>query len=87
MISDKERQDIIKVLTERIGGFSCPICHKGHFSLVDGFSSHALTDDYHIINLDGKIIPFVMLVCDNCGFVSQHALGSLGILPKQEEIK
>lgn len=87
MLKEDERNQIIKALSERIGNFTCPICHKGHFSLIDGYSSHALTDNYRIINIDGKIIPFVMLACDNCGFISQHALGTIGVLKQNEDIE
>lgn len=58
---------------------------NNHFhllSIVDGYSSHALGDDYRSVNLGGKIIPFVMLACNNCGFISHHALGSLDLLDR-----
>jgi hypothetical protein len=29
-------------------------------------------------------IPAVMIVCENCGFISQHALQPLGIWPHSE---
>lgn len=86
-MKDEEKLRIITELNNRIGSFTCPICHKGQFKFVDSYSSYSLSDDYAKTKLGGKVIPFVMLVCDNCGFVSQHALGSLGILPKQEETK
>ena len=84
MLNEEERKKIAKVLSERIGNFTCPICKKGHFSLIDGYSSHVLTDNYRMINLDGKMIPFIMLACNNCGFISQHALGSLGLLDQKD---
>lgn len=85
MLKDDERKKIVDILNQRIGQSSCPICHKGHFSIVDGYSSNILANSYHEINLGGSVLPFVMLVCDNCGFISQHALGTLGLLVKQEE--
>lgn len=85
MLKDDEKRRIIDVLNQRIGQIYCPICHKGHFSFVDGYSSNVLGDNYHDINLGGRILPYVMLVCDNCGFISQHALGALGLLNTEEE--
>ncbi len=85
MLKDDERKKIIDILNQRIGQSICPICHKGHFSIVDGYSSIMLANNYHEINLGGSVLPYVMLVCDNCGFISQHALGSLGLLEKKEE--
>ena len=26
-------------------------------------------------------IPTIAIVCNNCGYISQHALGALGLLP------
>lgn len=80
MIKEEDRKKIIDFFEERIKKFDCPICHNGHFSIVDGYSNHVLTADYHEIALSGKILPFIMLVCDNCGFISYHALGTLGLL-------
>lgn len=84
MLKDEERNKIAKILSERIGNFTCPICKRGHFSLIDGYSSYALTDNYRKINIDGKIIPFTMLVCDNCGFITQHALGTIGLIDRTD---
>ena len=84
MLSDEERIKIGKILSERLGIITCPICKKGHFALIDGYLSHVLTDDYHQINLDGKMIPFVMLACNNCGYITHHALGALGLLNNNE---
>lgn len=82
-MKDDDKLRIITELNNRIGSFLCPMCHKGQLKFVDSYSSYPLSDEYTKINIGGKIIPFVMLVCDNCGYVSQHALGTLNILPKQ----
>lgn len=87
MIKEEEKKKIIEILNNKVGHFSCPICHKGHFSLVDGYSTTVLGEDYHEIYLGGRILPYVMLVCDNCGYISHHALGSLGILENKTEDK
>lgn len=84
MLKEDEKNQIAKILSERVGNFVCPICGKGHFSLVDGYSSQGLNEDYRKTILSTKVIPFVMLVCDNCGFISQHALGTLGLLNKDD---
>ena len=85
MLKEEEKKRIIEIMNHRIGHFSCPICHKGHFSLVDGYSSQGLSEDYKNVIFASKVIPYVMLVCDNCGFVSHHALGTLGLLNKAQD--
>jgi hypothetical protein len=32
----------------------------------------------------GQTVPAAAIVCNRCGFLSQHALGALGLLPKNE---
>ena len=31
------------------------------------------------LGIGGPYIPMVQMVCNNCGFVAHHAVGSLGI--------
>ena len=87
MIKEDEKNRIINLLNQRVEHFVCPICHKGHFSFVDGYSNNVLGDNYQEINLGGRILPYIMLVCDNCGFISQHALGTLGLINKSEKVE
>lgn len=86
-MKNEDKLRLVNELNKRIGAFTCPICHKGQFKFVDSYSSHFLSDDYAQISIGGKMIPFIMIVCDNCGFISQHALGTLGILPQQGGIE
>ena len=85
MIKEEDRKKIIDILSKRVGKFECPICHNDHFSIVDGYTNHVLSDDYHEIALSGRILPYIMLVCDNCGFISHHALGTFGLISKPDE--
>lgn len=84
MLKDEEKLRIANILNQRIGALICPICHRGHFSLVDSYSTVPLSDDYRVMSLGGRTIPFIILACDNCGFISQHALGSLGLLSSEK---
>jgi hypothetical protein len=33
---------------------------------------------------EGTTIPAIMIVCENCGFIAQHALQPLGVWPHTE---
>lgn len=85
MLKDEEKRRIAEILNQRVGHFVCPPCHKGRSSLVDGYSSNTLGDSYHAVTIGGTIMPYVMLVCDNCGFISHHALGTLALLNREKE--
>ncbi|MFA5453002.1 MAG: hypothetical protein WC248_05475 [Candidatus Methanomethylophilaceae archaeon] len=61
----------------------CPRCGKRRFSLGFGFSRSTLD-----ISIEGKVlskveIPTVILVCDNCGFISEHSMERLGLLEEE----
>jgi hypothetical protein len=83
---------IIKVLTERGASLPCPRCGNDDFTLLDGYFNEFIQDEPRGIILGGRTIPSIIVACKRCGFLSQHALGILGLLPKEdtkpaEEIK
>ena len=85
MIATEQQNKIVSVLNERIKGLTCPMCHNNHFSMLEGYYHNVLQDDLDSILIDGRITPSIPIICNNCGFISQHALGPLGLLPKEEE--
>jgi hypothetical protein len=92
MLSQEKKQEIIRILNERIQVLTCPMCHQHSFIIADGYFNNTIQDNLKSINLGGSSIPTIAIVCSHCGFVSQHALGALGLLPsdsngKQEEKK
>jgi hypothetical protein len=87
MLSQEKKQEIIQKLNERIQVLTCPMCHQHSFVIADGYFSHFLQDDMKDVSIGGSSIPTIAIVCTHCGFVSQHALGVLGMLPKNEEKK
>lgn len=81
-LSEEDKQQIVDKLKERGANIVCPMCKNSEFFLADGYFNQKLTDgsDYahgFIPSLNGATMPTVVLVCKNCGFVSQHALGVL----------
>lgn len=65
----------------------CPMCHHNQFTIIDGYITEHLQDDYRSIVIgSGKTIPSIILVCSQCGFMIQHSLGVLGILNNEGEI-
>lgn len=90
MISKEEKQKIISELNNRInlGNLKCPMCGNNHFIIADGYFNTMMQDHLNGIVLGGPSIPSIpsiAIVCNKCGFISSHALGVLGLLPKQNE--
>ena len=83
MLSDSEKQKIMLSLIGKIDDIKCPMCGNGTFSILDGYVINHIHNDIQYKMNESKIsIPTIMMVCTKCGFISQHALGHLGNLPK-----
>jgi len=81
MLSQEKKNNIVSVLNSKIKILECPMCHSRRFTLVDGYFTERIQDDYRSIIIgNGEQIPSVAIVCNNCGFISQHALGVLDLL-------
>ncbi|AHI05494.1 hypothetical protein BDW_04930 [Bdellovibrio bacteriovorus W] len=78
------RQMLANKIQEKIPNLSCPMCRSQDFTLADGFTSTTVQKDPKKITL-GSAIPAISLICKNCGFISQHALGVLKIMNIYEE--
>jgi len=83
MFSEEKKQKIINILNTKIKAH-CPMCGHNNFTLASSYIRNDLQDDLESVNLGGPSIPSVAIICTNCGFISNHAIGILGLLPKNE---
>ena len=84
----KEQKDKIKdELLKKVPTLTCPMCQNKGFTMAEGYFLNTMQADLTSVNLGGQAIPTIGIICNNCGFVSQHALGTLGLMPKNNEIK
>jgi ribosomal protein S27AE len=74
-------------LVEKNALRDCPRCGNKNFTLIDGYFLSVIQDQTKQIKLDGNGLPTIVIVCNNCGFVSQHALGALGFVTSSGEFK
>ena len=63
----------------------CPRCASTEFSVADGYLNQTIQGELSGVVIGGPSIPSALIVCTNCGFMSQHALGALGLLPPAPE--
>jgi hypothetical protein len=87
MISNEEKQKIVLELNNRInsGDIKCPMCGNKHFIIADGYFNTPMQDNLNGLEIGGPSIPSIPIICNRCGFISSHALGILGLLPKQSK--
>lgn len=80
ILSEEKRKQIANKLNSKGFKMVCPMCGNNHFTVVDGYLNNTLQGDLHKLNLSGPSLPTCAIVCEKCGFISQHALGALGLL-------
>ena len=83
-ISQEQKKEIIKALEARGANRNCPMCGNKNFAILDGYFQHSLQSTLAGMVIGGPSIPCAVVACTNCGYLSQHALGALGLLPEEE---
>ena len=72
--------DLAKRLNEKRVSPVCPSCGQNNWFLVP--EAGLLAQWVNVLPSPG--IPVAAAICNHCGYVRLHALGALGLLPKQE---
>ena len=86
-LTQKEKEEVIKAL-DRVGANRpCPRCGNGSFGLLGGYFAHVIQQGVGTLQLGGPAVPTAVVVCSKCGWVAEHALGALDLMPKQEIAK
>ena len=78
-ISADEKHKIVAALKAR-GAGSCPRCRDSQWT-VSEYSRIEVQATMDRNSTETTTIPAIMIVCEHCGFISQHALQPLGVWP------
>ena len=76
---NRRRKQIIRELEERGVDGPCPMCDHSGFTFAG--ESEISVGDNHLKN--GGYVPIAIIACRNCGYITQHALGPLGLSPSE----
>ena len=84
-MTPEQTREVIQALHARGVTRPCPRCGNGHFTLLEGFFNQPVSGDLTAPSngmafASGPTVPSVVTACSKCGFLSQHALGVLGLL-------
>lgn len=83
-----ERTKIAEILNQRGANKPCHRCGNVKFSLLEDFANIMVQKDISgSLIIGGPTVPAAIVVCDNCGATTFHAIGALGLLPPQNEVK
>lgn len=81
LLNETDKKKIVEALNSKGVKTTCPMCGNKHFVIADGYFTQSLQKNFNNgISLGGPAIPSISVICGNCGFMSQHALGALGLL-------
>ncbi len=80
-----KKEEIIAKIKEKAKNLTCPICENKNMILGDGFFAHDLQGDLSSRTMGGQNIPTIPVICSNCGFTREFALGVLGFLPTKDD--
>lgn len=77
-----EKNAIGDALDDRLAkNLLCPMCQTFHFTILEKYGKILVSSE---LESDATTtMPCIILVCNRCGFMSHHAAGPLGLLPKE----
>lgn len=79
-----DRDKVAQELGEKGATRPCHRCGHNTFTILEGITNIYLQDDFSAnLVLGGPSVPVAHIVCNNCGAITPHALGALGMLPKE----
>ena len=78
-MDENKRNEILEKLQEKGADNPCPRCGNLSFAIVDGYFNHPIQEGLTGHVMGEQSLPTAITVCNKCGFLSQHALGALGL--------
>jgi ribosomal protein L37E len=80
------REKIAKIINEKGATQPCQRCGHSEFTVLEGFTNIQLQEKLSpgIVIGGGTIVPVAHIVCNNCGAITSHAIGALGMLSRGE---
>jgi len=86
-VNKEKNKKAIDILTSKGATQPCTRCGNIKFSVLDGYFRYDVQLELDgSINFGGPHIPCLAVACDNCGNISMHALGALGLLPEGKKL-
>ncbi len=73
ILGQQQKNEIIKALEKAKATQPCPRCGNKKFAIVDGYFTQMIQTKLGILVFGGPSIPCIIAVCDQCGFMAQHA--------------
>lgn len=87
-MNDKEKKEIISALEKKGATYPCPACNKKEFTLLNGYFHDTIEEGVSSYgDFYNAFIPSIVMICNNCGYIRNHAVGSLEINVFEKEME
>jgi hypothetical protein len=80
-MDEKRINEISAALVERKAVLPCPRCGHDKFGIIEESIISIPSEKGFMIG--GPGIPIVIIGCERCAYIMQHALGPIGMLPQK----
>ena len=77
-MDQKRLEECVTALTAKGVRLPCPRCGSSKFAVV-GESLIPINNDPTVMTIGGPSIPTIIVACEMCGYVTQHAQVRLGL--------
>lgn len=77
-INKETKKKIVDLFAEKGANSPCPMCRNKSWELADGYFKYVFQYEQEGIVSKGDSMAIIGMICKNCGFISEHALGKLG---------
>jgi len=74
-----EKEKVAEALRKKTVNQPCQRCGKLNFDVI-GFHSISLNPNAGTLVIGGPSVPVAIVACVNCGCITEHALGPLGLM-------
>jgi hypothetical protein len=79
-----DKDQIFKILEEKGANLPCSSCGNNNFILLDGYIYPIVKQDLNQkIESKFETIISIATVCNKCGYIRQHSIGALGLMPEE----
>ena len=81
---NERQKEFVDVFNSKGANKPCPRCGKNSFAIIEEYITLSIQKDLNNIVIGGPSIPTAAAICNNCGYISLHALGAIGLLKKDK---
>jgi len=78
-----DRKTVAEKLETKGATLPCHRCGTRQFSVLEQMANFAVQEEMQGMHIGGASVPAALVICNNCGAITPHALGGLGVLPEE----